>query len=153
MASTPVRMTAPAGLTLTAEIYALDGNTIVNGTPDSCTEATVAHGQYDFTVAEALAGFYRCNLMDGSDNLIATGIVYLEDTNTQRYVQDDMAQAMATLDGKTQQEALRYIAAMTAGKCTGAGTGTETFVGLDGSTNRVQLTIASSNRTAVSLDP
>lgn len=58
------------------------------------------------------------------------------------------------IDGKAWKEALQYIAATTSGKVSGAGTGTNTFVGLDGSTNRVESTVdASGNRTAVSLDP
>lgn len=58
------------------------------------------------------------------------------------------------IDGKTLQEAVRYIAAVLAGKLSGAGTGTEAVKGLDGSTDRVTFTVdGSGNRTAVSYDP
>ncbi len=58
---------------------------------------------------------------------------------------------LPTVDGKTAQQALQYIAAMVAGKLPGgAGTGTEAYVGLDGATTRVTMTIdVNGNRTAV----
>ena len=72
-------------------------------------------------------------------------------------VNTEVLDVMATdtlVDGKTIQEAIRYCSAVLAGKVSGAGTGTETFVGLDGATNRVQGTVdTSGNRTAVTLDP
>lgn len=56
-------------------------------------------------------------------------------------------------DGKTMREVLRIMAAVLAGKVSGAGTGTETFVGLDGATDRVVSTVdASGNRTTVVVD-
>ena len=56
-------------------------------------------------------------------------------------------------DGKTMREVLRIMAAVLAGKVGGAGTGTETFKGLDGTTDRVISTVdASGNRTAVVVD-
>jgi hypothetical protein len=59
--------------------------------------------------------------------------------------------ASASIDGKTPAEALRIIGSTTGGKLSGAGTGTETFLGLDGSTTRVIATVDSSgNRTAIS---
>lgn len=58
------------------------------------------------------------------------------------------------VDGIDLIAALRYAMAVLAGKVSGVGSGTETFVGLDGATDRVQSTIdGSGNRTAVSLDP
>jgi hypothetical protein len=71
---------------------------------------------------------------------------------------DSIAQAVWTLtsaiDGKTPQEALQIIAAVVAGKISGAGTGTETFVGLDGSTDRLAVTVdAAGNRSAMEYDP
>jgi hypothetical protein len=54
------------------------------------------------------------------------------------------------VDGKTLPAALQIIAAAAIGKVSGAGTGTEIFVGLDGSTTRATVTVDSSgNRTAV----
>ena len=52
--------------------------------------------------------------------------------------------------GKTLRQALRIIAAVVAGKVSGAGTGTETFRSLDDTANRAVVTVdANGNRTAV----
>lgn len=56
-------------------------------------------------------------------------------------------------DGMTAEEVLRVIASVLAGKVSGAGTGTETFVGLDGTTNRVISTVDNDgNRSSVIVD-
>lgn len=146
-------MSAPTGLTLTAKIFAMAGDTVLNGAGDTMTEATNALTEYNFSVTEALAGFYKCIAFDAGGNPIAKGVLYMQDNTSQYEVHDDMSLAIAAIDGKTLQQALRYIAATTAGKVSGAGTGTETFVGLDGSTNRLQATVSSGNRTAISYDP
>lgn len=58
--------------------------------------------------------------------------------------------AANSLDGKTLQEALRIIAAGAAGLSSGAGTGTETFKGLDKTTDRLTATVdAAGNRSAI----
>ncbi len=54
----------------------------------------------------------------------------------------------------TVRQAMRIMAAVLAGKVSGAGSGLETFKGLDGSTTRVQVTTdAAGNRTNVSYTP
>jgi hypothetical protein len=54
------------------------------------------------------------------------------------------------VDGKTLRQALRIIAAVLAGKVSGAGSGTETFRGLDDQNNRVVVVAdAYGNRTDV----
>ncbi len=54
------------------------------------------------------------------------------------------------VDGKTLPAALQIIAAGVIGKISGAGTGTEIFVGLDGATTRATVTVdGSGNRTEV----
>ncbi len=59
-----------------------------------------------------------------------------------------LANAIET--GVTPAKALQRIGAVAAGKISGAGTGTEVFLGLDGATTRVTVTVDSSgNRTAV----
>lgn len=59
-----------------------------------------------------------------------------------------------TIDGATVRQALQRIGATTAGKASGAGTGTETFTGFDGTTERVVVTVEpDGNRTNVSYDP
>jgi hypothetical protein len=56
-----------------------------------------------------------------------------------------------SIDGKTHLETLKIIAAVLAGQVSGAGTGTETFLGLDGSTTRLTATVDSKgNRTSIS---
>ena len=56
--------------------------------------------------------------------------------------------------GVTPKQAMQRIGASAAGKISGAGSGTETATGLDGSTDRVQITVdASGNRTSVNYDP
>ncbi len=59
---------------------------------------------------------------------------------------------LPTVDGKTAQQAWQYIAAMVAGKLpSGAGSGIESYLGLDGATTRVTMVIDSlGNRTSVS---
>lgn len=61
----------------------------------------------------------------------------------------DLASA---IDGKTLRQAIRYIASLCVGKVSGAGTGTEVFKGLDGSTTRATVTVDNDgNRSAVTL--
>lgn len=56
----------------------------------------------------------------------------------------------ATIDGVTPAEALQIIAAAVAGELSGAGTGTEVFLGLDGVTTRITASIDGTfNRTGV----
>jgi hypothetical protein len=56
--------------------------------------------------------------------------------------------------GVTYKQALQRIGATTAGKASGAGSGTETFKGLDGTTDRVEATVDNDgNRTGVTYDP
>ena len=55
--------------------------------------------------------------------------------------------------GLTAAEVMRILAAAMAGKVSGAGTGTETFKGLDGTTDRIVSTVdTNGNRTAVTVD-
>lgn len=57
---------------------------------------------------------------------------------------------LVLIDGKTLPAAVQYIGASVAGKVSGAGTGTEVFKGLDGSTTRLTVTVDSSgNRSGV----
>lgn len=57
---------------------------------------------------------------------------------------------LVLIDGVAFPVAMQYVAAATAGKVSGAGTGTEVFVGLDDATNRLTATVdASGNRTAI----
>jgi hypothetical protein len=65
-------------------------------------------------------------------------------------VADALLNRSSAIDGKTPKETMQIIAALLAGIITDAGTGTETFLGLDGSTTRVVVTVDSAgNRSAV----
>jgi hypothetical protein len=56
---------------------------------------------------------------------------------------------LVLVDSRSLPAALQIIGAVVAGKISGAGTSTEIFVGLDGSTTRVTMTVdASGNRSA-----
>jgi hypothetical protein len=70
------------------------------------------------------------------------------------YIQGDIGVGSAfglnDIDGQSLSAALKIAAAAAAGKCSGAGTGVETFTGLDGSTPRLQSTVdGAGNRTSV----
>ena len=57
---------------------------------------------------------------------------------------------LVLVDTKTLPAALEYIASAACGIISGAGTGTETFVGLDELTTRLTVTVdASGNRSAI----
>ena len=155
MASTPVELIlGVSGLgTLTLKLYPRGDNSIANGVGDDMTEQARL-GCYQAIVTETLDGIYEAYIYSGS-NLIYTGFVYLED-DTNIYTIDAVSELVGKgidIDGKTLQEAIRYVAAICAGKISGAGTGTEEFVGLDGVTRRVTVTVDNlGNRTAVSYD-
>ena len=56
--------------------------------------------------------------------------------------------------GKTLRQAVQIVAAVLAGKVSGAGSGVERFTGIDGSSPRVEVAAdAAGNRTAVTYDP
>jgi hypothetical protein len=55
--------------------------------------------------------------------------------------------------GVTAEQFMRIMGSAMAGKVSGAGTGTETFKGLDGTTDRIVSTVDSSgNRTSVAVN-
>lgn len=73
---------------------------------------------------------------------------------TMQAIADALLDRASAIDSKTVRQSLRYIAAVLAGKVSGAGTGTETFVGLDGTTERVEVTVdEDGNRSGVEYDP
>ena len=103
--------------------------------------------------ADYIVEFYSTSVAAG--NLHSTGTynpVALSNTVNAQVL--DVVATDTLVDGKTIQEALRYIAANAGGKLSGAGTGEETLKGLDGSTDRLKFTVTEDgNRTAVSYDP
>lgn len=71
-------------------------------------------------------------------------------TEAERNAAADALLDRTAIDGKTLREAVRIMAAVLAGKVSGAGSGEESFTGLDGATTRVVVTAdAAGNRTAV----
>jgi hypothetical protein len=87
------------------------------------------------------------------DNASATSALTLSDISTPDDVNDEVLDVLnveTLIDGKTIAEALKIIAAVCAGKVSGAGTGSEVFRSLDDSANRVSITVdAEGNRTGV----
>jgi hypothetical protein len=67
------------GLTGTLKLYARGSDTIVNGAGDTMTEQTNRKGVYRATVDESLSGLYEAYFIDGSSNVLYTGIVDLAD--------------------------------------------------------------------------
>lgn len=81
-----------------------------------------------------------------------TGTLALADAATIAGAVLDRADGIET--NTTLRQALRIMAAILAGKVGGAGSGHESFTGLDGSTPRVAVTTdAAGNRTHVSYTP
>ena len=85
MANTIVQCDAPDGMTLTLKLYAVNGNTILNGASgDSMTERSANSGTYTATVTEALTGVHEARITNASDVTIAKYVteVLVDDTGT-----------------------------------------------------------------------
>ncbi len=115
----------------------------VNGTADAAV----------VTVTNTATGKYKAAVT--LPTLITGDLVEIEITATVSGVTDSQtiwcdAKDVPLVDGVEMQSALQYIAASTAGKVIGAGTGTEVFTGLDGLTTRLIITVdANGNRSAI----
>jgi len=138
--------------------YAITGSEIGNTAIYSFTVPTVKAGKYQAYMLNQTG----TNLGEGdfppigqsNINWDGTGIVNLtpEEKNDVGTALLDLA---GTIDTKTVRQTLRYLGAVIAGKIpSGAGTSTETFKGLDGSTDRITITVDNDgNRTNISYDP
>jgi len=86
MPNTIIQADAPDGLTLTLKLYAVNGDTLLNGSGDAMTERTNNKGTYTATVTEALTGVHEVRLTDASDVTIAKYVteVLVDDTGTYR---------------------------------------------------------------------
>ena len=85
MANTIVQCDAPDGMTLTLKLYAVNGNTILNGASgDALTERTNNSGTYTATVTEALTGVHEARITNASDVTICKYVteVLVDDTGT-----------------------------------------------------------------------
>lgn len=97
--------------------------------------------------AEIASGFYKITL---TATEMGAEVVALRITATGYDDQKVILYTVPLIDGKDFQAALQYIAAAAAGKLSGAGTATEVFKGLDGSTTRLTATVdADGNRSAI----
>lgn len=144
---------------MSIRVITLDSSDNVTG-DDTFTQDKAAHGttsenwqrfQPDATIflrsGDKAAVYIRST--DANDNSSRYCHIHLFDPTGSEFLDNE-----TLIDGKTIAESLRYISAILAGKVSGAGTGTETLKGLDGTTDRVEVTVdAQGNRTAVSYDP
>ena len=129
----------------TLELYPFGSDTIAVAAL-TLTEATNRKGLYSTTTTAGLTGWHHA-IIKVSTQVIAVGIVYMTNDTTIHRVKEQASDGIL-IDGKTIQEAMQTIAAMVGGKCSGAGSGTELFYGMDGTTLRATITGDSSgNRT------
>jgi len=83
--------------------------------------------------------------------LAALGTLSSDERNA---IADALLDRDAAIDSKTVRQALQYMAAVVAGKLSGAAGTSPQFLGLDGTTPRVSATVdAQGNRTAITYDP
>lgn len=84
MANTIIQADAPDGMTLTLKLYAVNGDTILNGSGDALAEKTNNKGTYTATLTEALTGVHECRITNASDQTIAKYVteVLVDDTGT-----------------------------------------------------------------------
>ena len=82
MADTIVQCDAPDGMTLTLKLYAVNGDTLLNGSGDVLAEKTNNKGTYTATLTEALTGVHEARITNASDQTIAKYLteVLVDDT-------------------------------------------------------------------------
>ena len=113
---------------------------VATGYATAANQATIA-GYIDTEVSSILAAIGNSGEGLSGIPTVNSNIVSVEGDTT-------------PIDGKSLAAALRYIAAICAGKISGAQTGQETFKGLDGTTTRVVVDVdESGNRTGITYDP
>jgi hypothetical protein len=89
-----------------------------------------------------------------ADTDLATDLANIETSIAAVPTATEIWQLASAIDGKTPQQAMRYIAAAAAGKITTAGEATEIFVGLDGTTSRISVVVdEDGNRSSITYDP
>lgn len=121
----------------------------------------------NFPAAITAAGEYWCEFVAGASptpgqiargvqTVIWNGIATAMLTTAERTAIADslLDRANGVETNKTLRQALRIIAAVVGGRVSGANTGVESFVGIDGATSRVRVTTdTAGNRTGVEYDP
>jgi hypothetical protein len=134
---------------------AIDAAAIANGAIDAATFAAdvdaearswlgLASANLDTQLADlpTVAEFEARTLVAANYSTVTTAQVNAEML--------DVLNVDTLIDGKTFVQAVQYVSAITAGRISGAGTGTEVFKGLDESTTRVTVTVdGSGNRTDI----
>ena len=91
---------------------------------------------------DVIDGIVDSILVDTGTTLPAT--LVLHKNNIDAILLDTIALTDGTIiDGKTITQALQIIAAAVSGRVSGAGTGTETFLGMDEATTRITVTVDS----------
>lgn len=132
----------------TVSVYKDDGTTESTA---GVTYTTSFDGQAGINLVKIITAdaFYA----SGHDyTVVLTGAVIDGETITTVLAQFSIDNRLPTnnIDGKTLQQVLQIMAAILAGKVSGAGSGVETFKGLDGATDRVVVTTdPAGNRTNV----
>jgi len=129
------RLGAPASTSVSADIAAVKVKTDnIPANPASETTAAAIKAKTDNLPAQPAAVGSAMTLQSAERDAIAAALLDLANT----------------IDGKTLRQALQIIAAVLAGKVSGAGSGIETFRGLDDQHDRVVVTAdATGNRTNV----
>jgi len=162
------RLGAPAGASVSADVAAVKVDTaaiLVDTSTTLDAHLTDIKGTGFVKDTHSLVNIegYVDLIDDGTSGLakIATDVAaVLVDTGTDGvvvaaasktgYALSATGTDLVLVDGKTLPASIQIIAAACAGKVSGAGSGTEVFKGLDGTTTRATVTVdASGNRTGV----
>lgn len=132
--------------TTVGAVSAVNGSVAVGSiAAGAITAAVIADGAIDAATfaADALAAFQQ----EATDALNAYAPATPAQVNAEVL---DVLNVDTLIDGKTFVQAVQYVSAITAGRVSGAGTGTEVFKGLDEATTRVTVTVdGSGNRTDI----
>lgn len=149
-------LSGSVGSVTTISAGAISSASFVVGAIDAAAMATDALGAAEFSQAAAdkiWASATRTLTAFGFSVTVGTNndkTGYALTAGERNSIADAYLDRASAIDGKTPRQALQYTAATVAGKLSGSQTNTETFVGIDGVTTRVTITVDSSgNRTAI----
>jgi hypothetical protein len=146
--------TNAATLTLTVTV---GGATIGGGSASTAKDAAILRaalrtGPIYVANGQAITATLRSNNTSDTDVDVTVTPRKILDADNVAGVLLDQSNGIET--GVTVRQAMRIMAAVLSGKVSGAGTGVESFTGIDGSTPRVQVTAdTAGNRTNVAYTP
>lgn len=123
------RLGAPAGASVSADIAAVKAETATIVADTNELQTDWADGGRLDLILDARASQTSVDTIDG----------IVGDKTGYKLASDGLD--LVLVDGKTLPDSLEIIAAGVLGKASGAGTGTEVFVGLDGATTRATVTV------------